>query len=64
MDDMAIDIEPELSASDGEVNKAIKTLIHKIKSGIGVSIKVNVKNHGEVPRSQGKAQRVVDKRTL
>jgi phenylacetate-CoA ligase len=64
MDDMAIDIEPELTASNSEVTEAIKTLTHKIKSGIGVSIKVNIKAHGVVPRSQGKAQRVVDKRKL
>ena len=64
MDDLTIDIEAELSASDTEITTAIKTLVHKVKSGIGVSIKVNVKGHGEVPRSQGKAQRVVDKRVL
>ncbi len=64
MDDLAIDIEPELSSSTKDIQEAIKTLVHKIKSGIGVSVKVNVKNHGEVPRSQGKAQRVVDKRNL
>ncbi|MGB0990444.1 MAG: hypothetical protein ACPGUI_06435, partial [Halarcobacter sp.] len=64
MDDMAIDIEPEITASEADITTGIKTLMHKIKSGIGVSVKVNVKGHGEVPRSQGKAQRVVDKRVL
>lgn len=64
MDDLAIDIEAEPNATTQEIQEAIKTLVHKIKSGIGVSVKINVKNHGEVPRSQGKAQRVVDKRNL
>jgi len=64
MDDMAIDIEPEITASEADITTGIKTLMHKIKSGIGVSVKVNIKGHGEVPRSQGKAQRVVDKRVL
>jgi phenylacetate-CoA ligase len=62
MDDLAIDIEPELSASNDAIQNAIKGLQHGIKSGIGVSVKVNIKPHGVVPRSQGKAQRVVDKR--
>lgn len=64
MDDLTIEIEPEINASEIDINNAIKTLIHKVKSGIGVSIKVNIKNIGEVPRSQGKAQRVIDKRIL
>ncbi len=64
MDDMSIDIEAELNISQEEINLAIKKLIHKIKSGIGVSIKVNLKANGQVPRSQGKAQRVVDNREI
>jgi phenylacetate-CoA ligase len=36
--------------------------VKDIKDFIGVSCKVNVKNVGEVPRSQGKAVRVVDHR--
>jgi len=64
MDDLAIDIEPELSATDEQIKTAISTLQHRIKSGIGVSVKVNIRPHGAVPRSQGKAQRVVDTRKL
>jgi phenylacetate-CoA ligase len=44
-----------------------KTLVeqeveHKIKGNIGVSAKVRVAEPGAVPRSQGKAVRVIDKR--
>ncbi|MDX1808423.1 MAG: AMP-binding protein [Sulfurospirillaceae bacterium] len=62
MDDLSIDIEPNANVSDADIKSATKTLIHKIKSGIGISVKINVKPIGGVPRSQGKAQRVVDKR--
>ena len=62
MDDLSIDIEPNPNVSEADINNAVKTLKHKIKSGIGISVKVNVKPVGGVPRSQGKAQRVVDKR--
>jgi len=64
MDDLCIDVEPNLAASTSEITQAIKTLIHRVKSGVGVSVKVNIKNHGDIPRSQGKAQRVIDKRIL
>ncbi|WP_331775213.1 phenylacetate--CoA ligase family protein [Sulfurospirillum sp. 1612] len=62
MDDLSIDIEPNPNVNETEINSAVKTLKHKIKSGIGISVKVNVKPIGGIPRSQGKAQRVVDKR--
>ncbi|MCW8903167.1 phenylacetate--CoA ligase PaaK [Sedimenticola sp.] len=39
-----------------------KTLWHKIKSYVGISTQVTVCEPGRVDRSQGKAQRVVDKR--
>lgn len=38
-------------------------LAHKIKSFIGVSASIQVKNPGELPRSQGKAKRVFDQRS-
>ena len=64
MDDLAINIEPDVHANEEDIREGIKTLQHRIKSGIGVSVKVNIKGHGEVARSQGKAQRVVDERNL
>jgi phenylacetate-CoA ligase len=64
MDDLAINIEPDLYANEDEIKEGIKTLQHRIKSGVGVSVKVNIKAQGEIQRSQGKAQRVVDERNL
>ena len=46
----------------GEQNKVAAGAVKDIKDFIGVSCKVNVKNVGEVPRSQGKAVWVVDHR--
>lgn len=64
MDDLAINIEPDAHANEDEIKEGIKTLQHRIKSGVGVSVKVNIKAQGEIQRSQGKAQRVVDERNL
>ncbi len=62
MDDLAVDIEAQKDASEEEIQKAVKMLTHKIKSGIGISVKINVKPYMGISRSQGKAQRVIDKR--
>ena len=64
MDDLAVDIEANPGSSEESVKSGIKTLIHRIKSGIGISVKVNIKPEGGIPRSQGKAQRVVDMRKI
>ena len=62
LDDLEVLVErrPDLPA-------AMKTLLerdveHHIKGSIGISAKVRVAEPGELPRSQGKAVRVVDKR--
>jgi phenylacetate-CoA ligase len=59
----AITIEVEL-APDFAGNRAAKAeeVTHHIKSMIGVTCTVAIKAEGEVPRSQGKAVRVVDRR--
>jgi phenylacetate-CoA ligase len=64
MDDLSINIEPDSHANENEIKEGIKTLQHRIKSGVGVSVKVNIKAQGEILRSQGKAQRVVDERNI
>ena len=37
-------------------------LRHKIKAMLGISTSVQIRNSGELPRSQGKAKRVIDRR--
>lgn len=64
LDAMAVDVEllPEL-AQDAAAQAAKEADVrHHIKSIIGVSCTVTAKRPGEIPRSEGKAVRVVDQR--
>ena len=56
-----IEINVELTAGGDEGAVAID-LKHRIKSYIGISTTVRVHQPGGIPRSEGKAQRIVDKR--
>ncbi len=60
----AIEVNVELSggADPARSADAEKALRHKIKSYIGVSASIKVHPNGAIPRSEGKARRVVDKR--
>ncbi len=63
MDMMAVIVE----ALEGHSDNAIRThaaadLKHRIKSTVGISVAVRVADPGGVPRSQGKAVRIVDTR--
>ncbi len=64
LDEMAVDVEllPDAPATADDLAALAQTVRHTIKSIIGVSCAVRVKRPGEVPRSQGKAVRVVDLR--
>jgi phenylacetate-CoA ligase len=60
MDELTVEVECSSKSRDfAEIGKAVG---HHIKSRIGVSAAVVVKQPGEVPRSQGKAVRVRDLR--
>jgi phenylacetate-CoA ligase len=59
----AMTVEVELAPGfDGDRLRKADEVTHHIKSLIGVTCKVVVKAEGEVPRSQGKAVRVIDRR--
>ena len=59
----AMTVEVELAPdSPATVARKAEEVTHHIKSLIGVTCKVVVKAPGEVPRSQGKAVRVMDQR--
>jgi phenylacetate-CoA ligase len=62
MDSVTIQVErkPETSASAKQAAGLL--LSQRIKSYVGISNRVIVHDEGGIPRSQGKAQRVVDKR--
>jgi len=62
MDMVTIQVEAKAQIDDSERNAAGQLLSQRIKSYVGISSTVTVCVEGGVPRSQGKAQRVVDKR--
>ncbi len=63
MDAMHVMVEAEPAAADEDSRaNARKTLTKRIKDMVGVSADVHVYEPGGVPRSQGKAVRVLDKR--
>jgi phenylacetate-CoA ligase len=60
MDELTLECEP--SALDGDRAGLRQTLEKNLKEGTGVRIAVSVVEPGTVPRSEGKAVRVVDRR--
>ena len=63
MDAMRVLVEPQLTLADEDSRvSAAKDLTRRIKTMVGISCKVDVKEPGGVARSQGKAVRVVDLR--
>ncbi len=62
LDEMTVEVELAPTFTGDRFDKADQ-VSHHIKSLIGVTCKVVIKAEGEVPRSQGKAVRVVDRRS-
>ncbi|MCX7919642.1 MAG: phenylacetate--CoA ligase [bacterium] len=67
LDEITIKVEIEKSLFDGKVEHLValrQTLIDKLKSEIIVTPKIELAEPGTLPISEGKAKRVIDKRTL
>ena len=65
LDSLTIKVETAITDAGPAARKAMAhDLEHHIKSLIGVSTKVDIRDEGEVERSIGKAKRVVDLRQL
>jgi phenylacetate-CoA ligase len=62
LDTIEVNVELAGGANTGSKQEAEAALKHRIKSYIGISASVRVHDPGGIPRSEGKAQRVVDKR--
>ncbi|MGD8384335.1 MAG: phenylacetate--CoA ligase [Lysobacterales bacterium] len=59
-----VELKPYMSDCSAEDRSVIAAkLVHNIKSFIGVSSSVELRSEGEIERSQGKAVRIVDKRS-
>ena len=64
LDKMIIKTEILSSAEQGEkfYNDVASKLEDGIKESVGISVEVDVGDRGSIPRSQGKAIRVIDRR--
>ena len=62
MDQIEINVELKSDIDPDQRDAAAGVLKHKIKSIVGISALVAVHDAGTIPRSEGKAQRVIDKR--
>lgn len=62
LDAIEINVELTADASAGSKDEAASALQHRVKSYIGVTASVKVHDQGGIPRSEGKAKRVVDTR--
>ena len=57
-------IEVESDAANGDTDALVATTAHRLDRRLGVSCEVKVLPPGGVPRSEGKALRVIDERDL
>jgi len=65
LDDLHVKIEVRSDDIDAATREqAAAELKHHIKSDIGISTSVELQAIGAIPRSMGKAQRIIDKRNL
>ncbi|MFK4751606.1 phenylacetate--CoA ligase PaaK [Oceanobacter antarcticus] len=65
MDSMEVHVElrPEFHHLDeAQTQRLVQELKHHVKSSVGISVAVDVRGCGTIARSEGKAQRVFDKR--
>jgi phenylacetate-CoA ligase len=62
LDHVSLDVEALPGVPATAFEQIARDAAHHVKSLVGISVDVNVKNPGEIPRSQGKAVRVRDLR--
>jgi len=62
LDAMTVNVELAEGVDSGTGDTAAAELKHRIKSHIGVSTRILVHSTGGIPRSEGKAKRIVDNR--
>jgi phenylacetate-CoA ligase len=62
LDEMSLEVEARLDVSQEDFALESRVLAERIKQRVGVSVRTAVLNCGTLPRSTGKATRVVDRR--
>jgi phenylacetate-CoA ligase len=63
LDALAVHVEAADAAAFTAGGRAAAALIEQVKSMIGISVRVQVREPGSIERSIGNAKRVIDKRT-
>jgi phenylacetate-CoA ligase len=63
LDALAVHVEAADAAAFATGARAATALVEQVKSMIGISVRVEVREPGSIERSIGKAKRVIDKRT-
>ncbi len=65
LDELGVRVETRNTDLDAAARQQMAAeLNHHIKSDVGISASIDVREPGEIPRSMGKAQRIIDKRNL
>jgi len=62
LDHMTVRVELAENGGQSQPDEIAAALQHGIKTYIGVSCQVSIQQSGSIPRSEGKARRVIDKR--
>ena len=62
LDSIEINVEMSSACASAAEQAAADDLKQRIKSYVGISATIRVHQPGGIPRSEGKAQRIVDKR--
>jgi phenylacetate-CoA ligase len=62
MVELTVLVEPLEALPDGEAEAIARRLQHEIKTNIGTTCRVDVRQPGSIERSIGKARRIVDER--
>ena len=63
--EVLVEVKPEFAHASGEMKQhTAKGLQHEIKGWLGVTTRVRILDPGHLPRPEGKAKRVIDKRAV
>jgi phenylacetate-CoA ligase len=62
LDHLTVNVERGPMATDEQCSAAVGALRHDIKGYVGISVSIDIVDPGYLPRSRGKAQRIIDRR--
>ena len=63
--EVLVEVKPEFTHASGDMKRSAgQQLQHAIKGWLGVTTRVSILDPGHLPRTEGKARHVIDKRAL